>query len=300
MRSFIRCAVRCRCGRFAGAALVLVAMTVAALRWARRFPFLAVGWLWFLGTLVPVIGLVQVGAQAMADRYAYIPFIGLSIMIAWGIAELAKGGRSSRLVLAAAATGAVAVLSVGTWVQLGHWKDSIGLFSHTLRFTRDNFTAHLNLGQAFYEEGRQEEAARQFSEALHLNPRSAEAHGNLANTLSKSGRHEEAILHYRQALRINPDDAKVHHNLGINLMDRGDLAGAIVHFSEAVRLRPDYGKARFNLGVALDKAGRYDEAMAHYSEVLRVNPYDYETRRRLELAGAELAKKSQDTPERHR
>jgi tetratricopeptide (TPR) repeat protein len=277
--------------RVVGAVLVLGAVTFASIRWARCFPFFLVGWFWFLGTLVPVIGLVQVGTQAMADRYTYIPFIGLFIMIAWGIAEAAKGWRSSRIVLSAAALAVMAVLSSLTWVQLGHWKDSIELFTHTLRYTRDNFTAHVNLGQAFDEKGRVDEAARQFSEALRINPHSAEAHGNLANSLSKMGRPEEAIPHYREALRINPADGTVQCNLGINLLEQGKIAEAIDHLAEAVRIRPDSMKAHYNLGIALAKAGRFEEAVGHYSAVLRMNPYDYETRKHLESAVAELKRK---------
>jgi protein O-mannosyl-transferase len=278
-----------------GAVLLLGVMTAAAVHWRRRFPFIIVGWLWYLGTLVPVIGLVQIGTQSMADRYTYIPSIGFFIVIAWGMAELAHGWRYGRTVLTAAVLALITGLSVGTWLQLGHWKDSIELFSHTLRFTRDNFTAHLNLGHAFDEKGRVDEAARQYGEALRINPLSAQAHGNLAITLSKMGTYEEAVRHYREALRINPADAQVHCNLGINLLERGNISEAIDHLSAAVRLKPAYVKARYNLGLALDNSGRTEEAVVHYAEVLRMNPYDYETRRRLEAAVSELRKKSAGT-----
>ena len=198
-------------------ALLLAGMTVAVFRWARRFPFLPVGWLWFLGTLVPVIGLVQVGIQSMADRYTYIPLIGLFIMVTWGVPELVKGVRYHRIALSAAGAVTIAVLSVGTWLQAGHWQNNVELFSHALKFNNDNYMAHLDLGIA----------------------------------LADRGRYDEAISHYNEFLRINPDYEVTHYFLGVALQKQGKLAEAIMQYSECLRLNPNDMNARSLLESAL-------------------------------------------------
>ena len=255
-----------------------------------RSPFLLVGWLWFLGTLVPVIGLVQVGGQAMADRYTYIPLIGLFIMIAWGAAELTEGWRHRRLSLALVAAATMALLSVCTWQRLGFWRNSVDLFTQTLAVTRDNIAAHINLGYALDEKGRRDEAMVQFYEALRINPNNAGVHRDLADILSEVGRVDEAVDQYRMALRIHPGDALAHKNLGIKLLGQGKTDEATAHFSEAVHINPGNPDARFNLGVALSKGGQFEEAANQFSFILRMNPYDIAARNQLELVLAEREK----------
>lgn len=308
--------------KVAVALLLLAGISVMAIRLARSFPFLPVGWLWFLGTLVPVIGLVQVGSQAMADRYTYLPLIGLFIVIAWGTPQLMEGRRCSRVALAIPAAGCVALLSAVTWQQIGVWKNNQELFTHAIKYTSGNYVAHYDLGVAQEENGRLDEAIGHYNEALHIKPDYAEAHFSLGYALMEQGKSDEAISHYHEALRLNPRDAKVHYNLGIVLAKKGRideaigqcdealkispadsnihnylgilLAGkgktdeAIGHFREALKLNPNEADTHYNLGLALASQGRGEEAVSHYVEALRLNPSDAGIRMTLERAQAEL------------
>jgi tetratricopeptide (TPR) repeat protein len=234
----------------AGAFLGLSALTVLSIRWARRRPYLMVGWFWYLGTLVPAIGLVQVGGQAMADRYTYLPLIGLFIAIAWGIPDLLKGWRPSPHLLGAMGGLVLLALAASAWVQASHWKNSVTLFGHAVRVSPSNALAHYYLGNAFAGDGRTEEAVSHYRKALKVNPYYFEARYNLANALESSGRIEEAIANYNEVLRLRPGIAEVHNNLGISLAKAGRLDEAISHFREALRLDPGNADVIRNLGIA--------------------------------------------------
>jgi protein O-mannosyl-transferase len=273
--------------KVAGAILMIAGVSLACWR-LRRFPFLLVGWLWFLGTLVPVIGIVQVGPQAMADRYTYIPMIGLFLMVSWGIPRLMEGRRYGTAALSAAAAAVLAVLSVTSLLQTAHWKNSIELYTRAIRVTHDNFIAHVNLGNALDNKGRHGEAVFQFNEALRIKPDDAVAHADLANTFFVLRRLEEAVSHYREALRLDPGNARVHFGLGIALMEHKKVVEAAEHFAAAASIDPNYGDAHYNLGLALVERGQVEEAIRHYSEALRINPADAEIRTTLELALAQL------------
>jgi tetratricopeptide (TPR) repeat protein len=249
------------------AALLLVAITVSVFRVRRRCPYLLIGWLWYLGTLVPVIGLVQVGQQAMADRYSYVPLIGPFIMLAWGVPDLLAGvGRSDgapprprRVALALVSGAVVVMLIVATWFQLRHWRDSVTLFERALAVTESNAVAHNGLGLALATAGRPEEAIAHYRAALEIQPRHAEAHNNLAGALAVSGRVDEAIGHYERALSIDRRYPEALNNLGVALAQQGRVAEALERFRAALAIRPDYGKAHANLAAALYTAGD-DEA----------------------------------------
>jgi tetratricopeptide (TPR) repeat protein len=249
------------------AALLLVAITVSVFRVRRRCPYLLIGWLWYLGTLVPVIGLVQVGQQAMADRYSYVPLIGPFIMLAWGVPDLLAGvGRSDgapprprRVALALVSGAVVVMLIVATWFQLRHWRDSVTLFERALAVTESNAVAHNGLGLALATAGRPEEAIPHYRAALEIQPRHAEAHNNLAGALAVSGRVDEAIGHYERALSIDRRYPEALNNLGVALAQQGRVAEALERFRAALAIRPDYGKAHANLAAALYTAGD-DEA----------------------------------------
>lgn len=268
----------------AGAVLLLGGVSVIVFRRMRRSPFLLVGWLWFLGTLVPVIGLVQVGIQAMADRYTYIPFIGLFIMIAWGVPQLLEGWRHRRIALAAAAVVIVVLFSVATWRQTGYWKDSRALFTHAIDHTTGNYMAHLNLGTALAEQGNLAEAEKHYREALRINPNLAMAYFNLGNTLMAQGRSAESVGCYLEAVRIAPNYVNAHYNLGVAFSGLGMNREAVTAYAEALRIRPDFAKARTGLGIALAREGRFEEAASQFSEALRLNPADAEARKNLDLA----------------
>jgi protein O-mannosyl-transferase len=274
------------------AGLLLAGICAVAFRLRLRFPFLPVGWLWFVGTLVPVIGIVQVGQQSMADRYTYIPFIGIFIMITWGTAEVASTWRFRVATVVTAAVLSIAALSAVTWQQTGHWKDSQELFTHTMRYTTGNYKAHVNLGIALAAKGRMVEAVAEYGKALKIYPAYAHAHLHLAVALNRQGRVDEAISHYREALRLEPGNGVAHNNLGIALITRGEIAEAIGHFSAAVQDNLDFGDAHYNLGLALARQGNLEEAVSHYLVARRLNPADPDVRRSLDIALARLGKRS--------
>jgi len=208
----------------AGLSLIcLCVLSVMFVRAGRRFPHLAVGWLWYLGTLVPVIGLVQVGSQAMADRYTYVPLIGLFIMISWGFYDLVRGWKNRRMVLAISTGVVLLALMACTWSQVRLWKNSTLLFKHALNVTDNNYKARNLLGIASERQGRLKEALRHYSEALRIKPEYADAHNNQGVALARQGRLKEAISHFSEALRIKPDYVDAHNNLGVALEQQGRL-----------------------------------------------------------------------------
>ncbi len=254
------------------AGLALAALSLLALRQARRQPYLLVGWLWYLGALLPVIGLVQVGVQAMADRYTYVPCIGLFIAVVWGTADLAARWRVPRFFLPVGAAVVLAALMICTWVQVGYWRDSISLYEHTLQVTRGNSIIRNNLGIALAAQGKTDQAITLYDEALRLNPDYAGAHNNLGIALAAQGKLDQAITHYEEALRLKPGYADAHNNLGLALDAQGKVDQAMAQYAEALRLNPDLGGAHNNLGLALAAQGKLDQAVSHYAEALRLNP----------------------------
>jgi protein O-mannosyl-transferase len=236
----------------------------------RRAPYLLMGWLWFLGTLVPVIGLVQVGAQATADRYTYLPSLGVLVLAVWGACELTRRRRSQVLALSAAGGGAILLCLALTRQQVGYWKDGEALFRHALEVTENNVIAHNGLGVALEKKGQVDEAISQYQEALRLKPDHADYHYNLGGALDKKGQIDEAINQYQQAIRLKPDHALAHYNLGLALVKKGRLDEAISQYQQALRLKPDFAEAHNNLGVALDKQGQINEAISQYQEAIRL------------------------------
>ena len=266
------------------AAAGLVAASALAAREARRKPYLLVGWLWYVVALAPVIGLVQVGSQPRADRYTYLPLVGLFLVAAWGIPDLLQRLPRSRLVLMASAALALCACTLLARTQVAHWKDSIALWEHALASTDGNYRAHANLAHALTRRGRLGEAVTHYSEALRLKPEFAEAHNNLGVVLADQGRADEATLHYTEALRLIPDYEEAHNNLGIALLGQGKLDAAIHHFTQAVKIRPGRSVTHKNLGLSLAERGELDAAIAHYTEALRLEPNDPLTRSALGTA----------------
>ncbi|MGD0215956.1 MAG: tetratricopeptide repeat protein [Desulfobaccales bacterium] len=256
------------------ASLALAVLTFLALRQVRRHPYLLVGWLWYLGTLVPVIGLVQVGEQAMADRYTYVPFIGLFIMVAYGMAELTARWRVARFLLPLGAGVVLSALMICSWVQVSYWRDSISLFEHTLKVTRNNFIIHNDLGGTLAQQGKLDQAIAHYDEALRLRPDYVEAHYNLGVALDGQGQLDQAIAHYAEALRLKPDYAEAHNNLGVDLAQQGKIDEAITRFQKAIQINPDFQAAYANLGFALAKQGNIDKAIIIYQHDLKNNPND--------------------------
>jgi len=254
------------------ACLVLAALSPAALRLWRSHPAVLVGWLWYLGTLVPVLGLVQIGAHARADRYTYLPQIGLCIAVVWGVqwaVERLCGDWPSRRWLSGAGGALLAVLCMAcAWQQTSYWQNSETLWTHALACTSQNPTAHHNLGLALAHRGQVDEAIAHFRMALEIKPAFAVAHNNLGNALAGRGHFDEAIAHFRKAVEIKPDYAAAHNNLGNALAGRGQADEAIAHYRKALEIKPDYALAHINLANALAGRGGLDEALAHYQQAL--------------------------------
>ena len=275
------------------AGLALAVLTLLALQQARRHPYLLVGWLWYLGTLLPVIGLVQVGAAAMADRFTYVPSIGLFLAVVWGMADLAARWRVPRFLLPVGAGVVLSALMMCTWMQVSYWRDSISLYEHTLEVTRENPIIQSNLGLALATQGKMDQAIAHYAEALRLNPDYAKAHNDLGVALVAQGKMDQAIAHYAEALRLNPDYAEAHYNLGLALATQGKLDRAMAQYAEALHLKPDFPEAHNNLGFDLAKQGKLDLAMAHYAEALRLKPDFPEAHNNLGLALAAQGKMDQ-------
>jgi tetratricopeptide (TPR) repeat protein len=256
----------------AGSALLLLTITVLALGEARRRPYLPVGWLWFLGTLVPVIGLVQAGEQAVADRFSYYPHVGLFLLIVWGAAELLARRTWPQALPGALAAAVCLGLAVCTWRQLGYWTDSVTVLEHALRVAEDNPVAHNTLGTALARQRRLGEAAHHFSEAVRLDPDSPKARLNLGQVLLVLGKPAEAVPHYRAALRLYPGVPTAHFQLGVALVRLGQTRAAIEQFAEAARLDPAMTYAHYNLGLLRAEQGDAAGAIRHFRAVLDLDP----------------------------
>lgn len=292
--------------QIAAAVVLIFSITFFALRGARKLPYLAVGWLWYLGTLIPVIGLVQVGAQAMADRYTYIPLTGLFILVVWGASDLTSGWHYRKIVLVVSGAAMLSILTARTYFQVDHWKNSVSLFEHTINITRNNGRAYNNLGNALSTRGEFDKADFYLKKALRLNPENAMvlfnlgknqfdwghfdtaasyyrrvlkinpehtgALNNLANLLAEKGRYDEAVSYYQAVLQIETDAADTHNNLAIVRMLQGKNREALFHFKKAVEIDPQYTTAYFNLGRLLILEGKPDEALPYAAEAIKINP----------------------------
>jgi len=274
----------------AAAGLLLLLISIAVIRAGRRQSYLPVGWLWYLGTLVPVIGLVQVGAQAMADRYTYVPLIGLFIMAAWGVPELLAKYRFQRTVLATLATILLVTLTLVSKRQVRHWQNSLTLFQHAVEVTADNYLAHDSLGNALAQQGMLDQAIVHYREALRIKSNLVNTHNNLGVALLQQGEINRAMAQYYQALRLKPDSAETHNNLGVALFTVGQLDQAIGHYLTAIKLDPNFGKAYNNLGNALARQGKLDEAFSQYYKALELKANYPEAHNNLGVALAQQEK----------
>lgn len=312
-------------------ALFLIAVTVIAALQARRRPYLIVGWLWFLGTLLPVIGIIQVGGQSMADRYSYVPLIGIFIVAVWGAGEVAQAWSASSAAAGVFAAATVGVLAVSTSRQIGYWKDGATLFRHAIAVTDRNWVAHANLyatlavtsspeageelqrtlriladfaqvhvdkGAALERQpGHEREAIKEFRSAVKVMPDLAGPHFSLGAALAKTpGGLPEAMGEFREATRLNPDFAEAHYDLAIALSgDASTLPEAADEFAAAARIEPGNTRARFNLAYVLSRMpGRQMESIAAYEDLLRGSPDNVEAQFNLALELAAVPGRSAD------
>ena len=259
-------------GVVAAATVALLAITaLATWQWPRR-RYLLVGWLWYLGTLVPVIGIVRAGDQAMADRFTYIPSIGLGIMAAWALGEVARRDARGWRLATAAATVILVAWSLRSADQIGTWRDSRTAYTHAIAVTDGNHMAHGNLGLLLLEEGRVDQAMEHFRAAVAARPAAPKAHVNLGVGLATLGRRDEALAEYETAVRLDPRLALAHYNLGLELAERGRLDEAMARYEEAIRLDPAYAPPRVNLGLLLANRERFADAIVQYRTALALDP----------------------------
>jgi tetratricopeptide (TPR) repeat protein len=267
-----------------GLALVLlVAISVVVLTSVRKRPYLFVGWFWFLGTLLPVIGLVRVGSQAMADRYTYVPSIGLFIALVFGFADLASAWRLRRVVTASAAGIALVALTCLTALQLSRWRDSETLFRYVVSIDPANAVAQNNLGSALGENRKPAEAVPHLAEAIQLDPRYFDALGNMGQALWDQGKAEEAVGYFERALEVKPDSAKTHWQLGLALEGLGRNVEAMQQFHEAVRLAPQDSVMHINLGIKLARQSKFSDAAEQYEQALQLDPNSADAHNNLGL-----------------
>ena len=253
-------------------AVFLLVVTIFILRFAADRRYFVTGWFWYLGTLIPVIGLVQVGDQAMADRYSYITLTGLFIIIAWGLPELLGKWPHRKVALWTCSLVVLSALAVCAYLQQRYWKNSITLCEHALKVTKDNYKAHFCMTDMLLEQGRIEEAIRHNTEALRINPNYAKAFNNLGIALRKAGRIDEAIDCYKRAIEIDPDFATAYVNLGYALAAKGKFDEAISVYNKALKIAPDLIQLHINLGVALFRSGKSAEAQKEYEKILLIQP----------------------------
>jgi Flp pilus assembly protein TadD len=266
------------------ATLFLAVLSLIVLRLRRRMPYLFFGWAWFIITLLPVIGIIQVGTQSIADRYTYIPSIGIFIAVCWSLPKLSPESRVAHLITGSATTVVLIILAHLTRAQIAYWKDTVTLFRHALILEPDNNLAHLDLGVGLAEKGRTAEAMREVREALRLNGDIAEAYLTLGLLLSDEGRFGEAIISFREGLARHPNDAKGRLLLGIALHRLGSLNAAAEEFRTAARLQPELVEAFNNLGMVYREQGKFDAAIEAYRQALATRPAFADAHNNLAIA----------------
>ncbi len=294
---------------------LLVAISAICFLWRRKYPFLTIGWLWYLGMLVPMIGIVQVGLQTHGDRYTYLPQIGLYIAITWGAVELFRKWRLRPEIAAVVATTILVALTACTHHEASFWQNGETLWNHAIDNGSDSSVAHYSLGTLLLRKRQPDAALTEFEKALKVNPDYAEAEMNvgvallqkgdldgaishtrkaveidpdyfeadynLGNLLQQRGQPDEGISHYRKALAARPNYPEAHNSLGVALAQKGQLDQAIPELEEALRLKPNYAEAHSDLGNALASQHKFDQAIPHHLEALRLNPNSAQARYNL-------------------
>lgn len=263
------------------AVLLLPAVTIWVLRLAKTHRYLPVGWFWYLGTLVPVIGLVQVGNQAMADRYMYLPSVGIFIIVAWGAVELLAEWRYRKIALGISAGLLLAAMLACTRMQVCHWRNNLTLFGNAVEVTENNYIMLDKYGLAMLKQGRLDEAVTQFSKALRIEPRHLDARKNMGDALLMKGRLDEAVTCFNEVLRVNKDWPEAYLNLGTAYARQNKYDLAIQNYNAALQLKPDYLSAHINLALALMLQDNIDQALQHCHDALNINPNDSRARQLL-------------------
>ncbi|MGB5218065.1 MAG: tetratricopeptide repeat protein, partial [Smithella sp.] len=262
------------------AGLVIIFISVAVLHYIRKMPFLFAGWFWYLGTLIPVIGLIQVGSQAMADRYTYLPSIGIGIVLAWGTAYLIKSENIRRRVVLPTAIALLAVLIILTFQQCGYWKNSVMLFHHTLKVTKNNDKMHHNLGTHFYKEGKFREAIDHFSKAININSNYL-SYNSRGVIYARAGMYQQALSDFNKSISLMPNNINGYYNRGLVYDKIKKYQLAIGDFNKVISLKNDYVDAYNNRGIVYAKLGQYESAIEDFTKTISLQPghvYAYSNR----------------------
>ena len=255
-----------------GSLVLLIAITVLATRGAKKCPYAAVGWLWYLGTLVPVIGVVQVGSQALADRFTYIPLVGLFIIVAWAVPELLKKWPYRKEALIALSALCLLCLFLVTWRQVGYWRNDFVLWDHAMEVAGPSSIIHNNRGLAYFDLGNYTQAIPDFNRAIEIDPRFGEAYNNRGTAYGSLGNYTQAIADFNRAIEIHPRYGKAYYNRGFAYGSLGKSTEAIADFNRAIEINPGYGEAYNNRGTAYGSLGNYTQAIADYSRAIEINP----------------------------
>ncbi|MDM8517114.1 tetratricopeptide repeat protein [Desulfobacterales bacterium HSG16] len=272
------------------ACLLLTSISILALCNVKRTPYFAVGWLWYLGTLVPVIGLVQVGVQAMADRYTYVPLIGIFIMIAWGFPDFLKiynkqiKNSIRKITIVISAISILAACMTVTWFQIQYWRNSVTLFQHVIDVNPHSALAHNSLASGLYQAGKSDEATHSYTEALRIDPEQFYSYFGLGILYINQGKVDKAIENFTRVLSINPGHLNSHLNLGIIYINNGNFNKAVEHYTRALSINPESFKTHTNIGFALNQIGKIEEAIAHFQYALKINPDCEPARNNLDKA----------------
>jgi Tfp pilus assembly protein PilF len=271
-------------------AFLLLAITWITIKMRKTRPYIAFGWFWYTVSIFPVIGLVQVGPQAMADRFTYIPLIGLFIICVWGFHEIATLFSIKKIFISIVTILIILVYSTLCWKQVSYWKEPLTLFTQALSVTENNYVAHTMLGSSFSEKGKIKKAADHFLTALKIAPGYKSAHVGYGITLAKMQRMQEAEFHFKEALNIDPHSAAAHFNLGLILYKRRSYNEAAYHFTQVLQQRPNHPKAHFYLANILAEQGKMNEAIYHYKSALSILPNDQRIQENLKRAEEVLRK----------
>jgi tetratricopeptide (TPR) repeat protein len=256
-----------------GALTFILTITILGLKYIKKFPYIIFGWLWFIGTLIPVSGIIQAGAwPEIAERFAYIPLIGLFIIFSWGVPDLLKKLRKKEIFICIAASIIILSLSVKTWSQIGYWKDDFTLCKHALQVSKNNVAAHNNLGLAYYNKGEEDKAFRQFQEAIQVEPLNFLAYLNIAKIYFKRNELKLALENFEKSLELNPMIPITHLSYALYLTEVGRHEDALKQFNETLKLDPYSSDVQYYISLELEKMGKIDDAKSHLREALKINP----------------------------
>jgi tetratricopeptide (TPR) repeat protein len=270
--------------------LLLLVISIFAVRFGRKHRYLPVGWFWFVGTLIPVIGLVQSGAQSLADRYTYISLTGLFIIIAFGADRLTAKWNYRKYSLSLLAAVVLGAASVCTSLQLKFWQNSITLFQRAVDVTSNNFIIYNNFANVLGKMGKLNQSLEYLNKALALRPNSAEIHNNLGNAFRELGKVDQAIEHYKEAVKYKPDLADAHFNLGVALSKKGDFEDAVAEYQKTLAIDPVNSDALSEFGFIYARQGKLDQAVDYYNRAIAIDPNNVIAHGRLGLALAEQGK----------